>query len=221
APDNSAGPVVAIDAPRLQYLRLWDNRAASFILDNMGSLVKADIDTVFDEKYDSNDIQKRNMVRDFLIGISRVKDMIITSATLEAIYDQSRREPLPLFRNLSFLHVKFGGYSWEMLPIFLERCPNLKSLVVGSITDCEEKVGIYLLPLPRCFLASLVYVEIERPFKGESMEMELASYLLENSPILKKLILCLDCSEHKQESVTLKKLISIPRLSTSGQVVVL
>ncbi|ESQ43340.1 hypothetical protein EUTSA_v10015884mg [Eutrema salsugineum] len=219
--DYDDDPVVVIDAPRLQYLRLWDNRAARFILNNIGSLVKADIDTVFDDKYDSNDIQKRNMVCDFLFGISRVKYMIIASATLEVIYDHSRREPLPLFQNLSFLHVKFGGFSWEMLPIFLERCPNLKSLVVGSITDREEKVGIYFLPLPRCSLASLEYVEIERPFKGESLEMELVSYLLENSPILKKLILCLDGSEQKQDSVILKKLISIPKLSTSCQVVVL
>ncbi|ESQ43347.1 hypothetical protein EUTSA_v10015350mg [Eutrema salsugineum] len=219
--DHVEDLLLAIDAPRLQYLSLSDGRTASFVLNNMGSLVKAHIDTVFGGKYDSNDIQKRNMIRDFLLGISRVKDMIIASTTLEVIYDHSRREPLPLFRNLSFLRVEFGGYRWGMLPVFLERCSNLKSLVVGSITNREEKVGIYVLPLPRCSLASLEYVEIKRPLKGEAMEMELVSYLLENSTILKKLTLCLDGSKKKEESVILKQLLNIPRLSASCQVVVL
>ncbi|ESQ43346.1 hypothetical protein EUTSA_v10015301mg, partial [Eutrema salsugineum] len=217
--------VVVIDAPRLKYLRLCDDRTASFILNNMSSLVKVDIDAVFnlflEKKFDPNDIHKRHMIRNFLAEISGIKDMIIVSRTLEVIYEYSRCEPLPLFRNLSFLRVEFGGYRWGMLPIFLERCPNLKSLVVGSITY-EESVGIdYIVPESRCFLTSLEYVEIKRPLKGEAMEMELVSYLLENSPVLKKLTICLDGSKNKQECVILKKLLTIPRLSTSCQVVVL
>lgn len=94
------------------------------------------IDTVFsldyDKSFDPNDGQKRNVIRGFLVGISRVKDMTIASSTLEVIYDYSRCEPLPLFRNLTFLRVEFYGYRWEMLPVFLESCPNLKSLVVVS-----------------------------------------------------------------------------------------
>ncbi|ESQ43344.1 hypothetical protein EUTSA_v10015993mg [Eutrema salsugineum] len=207
--------VVAIDAPRLKYLRLCDHRTASFLLNNMGSLVKADIDSLFNlllkMKFDPNDIQKRNMIRDFLAEISGVKDLIIVSRTLEVIYEYSRCEPLPLFRNLSFLRVEFGGY----------RCSNLKSLVVGSITY-EESVGIdYIVPESRCFLASLEYVEIERRLEGEAMEMELVSYLLENSPVLKKLTLCLDRPKKKKECVILKELLTIPRLSVSCQVVVL
>ncbi|CAF2065613.1 unnamed protein product [Brassica oleracea var. botrytis] len=72
-----------------------------------------------------------------------------------------------------------------------------------------------------CFLSSLEYVKIERPLKGEAMEMRLVSYLLENSKILKKLTLVLDVSIKTEESAVLKKLLIIPRLSTSCQVVVL
>ncbi|ESQ27247.1 hypothetical protein EUTSA_v10018570mg [Eutrema salsugineum] len=204
--------VVAVDAPRLEFLKLSDHRIASFILNNVASLVEADIDTVFnlisENKFDPNDLQKRNMIRNFLVGISKVKDMIIASSTLEVIYDYSRCEPLPLFRNLSFLRVEFYGYRWKMLPIFLESCPNLKSLVVGS-TQYLEKEGINILSEPRCFLSSLEYVKIERPLKGEAMEMEL------------KLSLCLDDSRKKDESVILKELLTIPRLSSSCQVVFL
>ncbi|VVB14608.1 unnamed protein product [Arabis nemorensis] len=48
---------------------------------------------------------------------------------LHAIYNFSRCEGVPLFRNLSLLHVQFDDYRWETLPIFLESCPNLKSLL--------------------------------------------------------------------------------------------
>ncbi|KAG7660050.1 F-box domain [Arabidopsis suecica] len=216
--------VVAIDAPKLKYLRLSDHRIASFILNDLASLVEADIDTVFNlickKMFNPNDLNKRNMIRDFLVGISSIKTLIIASSTLEVIYDYSRCEPLPLFRNLSSLRVDFYGYKWEMLPIFLESCPNLKSLVVGS-ANYREKEGINILSVPRGFLSSLEYVKIERPLKGEAMEMKLVSYLLENSTILKKLTLCLDDSIKKEESVILKELNTIPRLSSACQVVIL
>ncbi|XP_020890453.1 F-box/FBD/LRR-repeat protein At1g78750 isoform X1 [Arabidopsis lyrata subsp. lyrata] len=216
--------VVAIDAPKLKYLRLSDHRIGSFILKNLASLVEADIDTVFNlickKMFDPNDLKKRNMIRDFLVGISNIKNLIIASSTLEVIYDYSRCEPLTLFHNLSSLRVEFYGYRWEMLPVFLESCPNLKSLFVGS-ANYREKEGINILSGPRRFLSSLKYVKIERPLKGEAKEMKLVSYLLENSTILKELTLCLDNSIKKEESVLLKELLTIPRLSTSCKVVVL
>ncbi|XP_018455101.2 F-box/LRR-repeat protein 13-like [Raphanus sativus] len=216
--------VVEIDAPRLEYLQVGDHRVASFVLKNVASLVEADIDTVFsfnyDKSFDPNDAEKRSVIRGFLVGISRVKDLTIASSTLEVIYDYSRCEPLPLFRNLTFLRVEFYGYRWEMLPVFLESCPNLKSLVVGSIRG-REKEGVNILFQPQRLLSSLEYVKIERPLKGEAREMKLVSYLLGNSRILKKLTLFLDVSIKAEESVVLlKELLTIPRLSTSCQVVV-
>ncbi|CAF2206726.1 hypothetical protein YC2023_093213 [Brassica napus] len=222
--DSDEEFVVEIDAPKLEYFRVGDHRVASFVLKNVASLVEADIDTVFsldyDKSFDPNDGQKRNVIRGFLVGISRVKDMTIASSTLEVIYDYSRCEQLPLFRNLTFLRVEFYGYRWEMLPVFLESCPNLKSLVVGSIRG-REKEGVHILFEPQCFLPSLEYVKIERPLKGEAMEIKLVSYLLENSTILKKLTLLLDVSREREESDILKELLSIPRLSSSCQVVAL
>ncbi|CAL9240041.1 unnamed protein product [Arabidopsis halleri] len=216
--------VVEIDAPKLEYLRLSDYRVASFILNKPGKLVEADIDIVFNlssgNKFNPADLPKRTMIRNFLVGISTVKDMTIASSTLEVIYDFSRCERLPLFRNLSVLCVEFYGYRWEMLPIFLESCPNLKTLVVKS-TKYQEKQGDIVFSGPRRLLSSLEYVKIERPLKGEAMEMILVSYLLENSTILKKLTLFLDDSVKKEESVILKELLAIPRLSTPCKVVVL
>jgi len=75
-----------IDAPRLQYLKLNDNRTASFIVKNHGSLLEADIDIWIERKFDPNDLPKRHMIRNFLVGISCVKDMIISSSTLEVTF---------------------------------------------------------------------------------------------------------------------------------------
>ncbi|CAL9241161.1 unnamed protein product [Arabidopsis halleri] len=214
---------VVIDAPRLKYLKLEDYRTASVIIKNPGSLVEVDIDIVFSlyygRNFDPGDLPKRNMIRNFLRSINLVKDMIISSTTLEVIYDYSRSEPLPLFRNLSSLRVNSTHDSFEMLPIFLESCPNLKSLVLG-FRHYLDKGRINTFPGPRCFLSSLEYVKIERPLKGEEMEMKLVRYLLENSTILKKLTRSVEKYRKKEESVIFKELLSIPRLSSACQVVV-
>ncbi|KAG7660049.1 F-box-like domain superfamily [Arabidopsis suecica] len=81
---------IVIDAPRLEYLKLSDHQTASFIIKNPGSLVAVDIDINLSSGFDS-----RNMIRDFLVGISSVKNMTISSITLKIIYDYLRCEPLP------------------------------------------------------------------------------------------------------------------------------
>ena len=72
----------------LKCLRISDGGTASFIIKNQPSLVEADIVTVFSWTTErllqvANEIQKRDMVRDFLVGISKVKDLTITSSTLK------------------------------------------------------------------------------------------------------------------------------------------
>ncbi|XP_020885070.1 FBD-associated F-box protein At1g66320-like [Arabidopsis lyrata subsp. lyrata] len=212
--------VVEIDAPKLENLKLSHQVTASFIIKNSSSLVKADINIEFNfglgKKFDPKDLPKRKMIRNFLARISSVKNLIIAPCTLEVIYDYSRCEPLPLFRNLSFLSVDFYDDIWEILPFFLESCPNLNSLVVESTSYPKERTSI--LSRPRRLLSSLEYVKIESSL--DMMELKLVSYFLENSPVLKKVTLCLnDCS--RKESVILRELLTIPRRSSSCQVVVL
>ncbi|XP_010415172.1 PREDICTED: FBD-associated F-box protein At1g66310-like [Camelina sativa] len=214
--------VVAIDAPMLEDLQLSDHLTESFMIDNMSSLKEADIDVQFNfcfgKKFDPMDIPKRKIIRNFLVAISNVKNMIISPSTLEVIYEYSKCELLPLFCNLSSLSVYFYNHSWEMLPVFLERCPNVKSLVVESATF--PKGNTRILTRPWRLLSSLEYAEIESPLEGEAMEMELLSYLLENSPVLRRLTLYVD-RESSNESVILRELLMIPRLSSSCQVYVL
>ncbi|XP_020891517.1 putative F-box/FBD/LRR-repeat protein At1g66300 [Arabidopsis lyrata subsp. lyrata] len=222
---NTMGPendelVVEIDAPKLEYLKLSHRLTASFIIKNLSSLVEAYIDIEFNfcfrKKFDPKNLPKREMIRNFLVGISGVQKMTIAACTLEVIYDYSRCEPLPLFRNLSSLSIDFYIHKWEILPLFLESCPNLKSLAVGSNTSRRE--GTSIISAPRCLLSSLEYVNIETPLRGEALEMKLVSYLLENSPILKKLTLSLDDYSRKKVEC---ELLTIPRRSSSCQFIVL
>ncbi|EOA36002.1 hypothetical protein CARUB_v100219591mg, partial [Capsella rubella] len=133
------------------------------------------------------------------------------------IYELSKCELLPVFRKLASLTVDFYENSWETLPIFLHRCPNLNSLIVESTTFPEEGASIFTGP-PR-LLSSLEYVKIESPLEGNAMEMKFVSYLLENSPILKKLTLRLDYRSRKNSAI-FRELLKIPRRSSSCQVVV-
>ncbi|CAA0319030.1 unnamed protein product [Arabidopsis thaliana] len=222
---NTMGPeyeelIVEIDTPKLQDLTLSHRMTASFIIKNRSSLVGAHINIEFNfcfgKKFDPKNLPKREMIRNFLVGISGVKNMAIAACTLEVIYDYSRCEPLPLFRNLCLLSVEFYEDRWEMLPFFLESCPNLKSLVVGSNRYRKERTSI--ISGHRCLLSSLEYVEIETPLTGEAIEMKLVSYLLENSPILKKLTIHLHDNSRKKAEC---EILTIPRRSSSCQVILL
>ncbi|EOA34235.1 hypothetical protein CARUB_v10021747mg [Capsella rubella] len=212
--------VVSVDAPRLEDLQLSDHLTESFVVSNMSSLVRADIQInfSFEKAFDPTDLRKRNMIRKFLAGISCVKNLILAQCTLEVIYKLSKCEPLPVFRNLASLTVDFYENSWETLPVFLHRCPNLNSLIVESTTFPEE--GASILTGPPRLLSSLEYVKIESPLEGDAMEMKFVRYLLENSPILKKLTLRLDNGSRKNSAIV-RELLKIPRLSSSCQVIVL
>ncbi|KAF2592150.1 hypothetical protein F2Q70_00045678 [Brassica cretica] len=129
-----------------------------------------------------------------------------------------------------------NSYKWEMLPVFLEVCPNLKTLVVGT-SENYLMVGITVIARPWNLLSSLEHVDIERPLKGEALEMALVGYLLENSPNLKKLslslheclkkgksvhklTLSLDDAPKKEESDIFIELLNFPRRSSSCQIIV-
>ncbi|CAH2070060.1 unnamed protein product, partial [Thlaspi arvense] len=135
------------------------------------------------------------------------------------IYNYSKCERVPLLRNITSLSARFIDYRWELLPVFLESCPNLKSVSLGFCKSRGEQPESISLG-PHCFLQRLEYVEIVKPIVDDEAEMGLVSYFLENSTILKKLTLFLHPSRKNQESLFLRNLLTIPRLSSSCQVVV-
>ncbi|CAA7062014.1 unnamed protein product [Microthlaspi erraticum] len=226
-----AGDIDAvIDAPKLEYLELFQDQTSLSIINNLGALVKVDMDTRFNLPYEyrdmlhPNDVPRRKIIRDFLMGISSVRDMVISSDTLEIIYDFSRCEqiPIPLFRNLSSLHANFFHNNWEVLPVFLQSCPNLKTLSLSfSEEDPWEQANDILLG-PCRLLPTLEYVQIDKEMKGDVVAfVKLVSYFLEKSTILKKFTFSLRDFSEEEEHAILKRLLALPRLSSSCKVVVL
>ncbi|CAA7038381.1 unnamed protein product [Microthlaspi erraticum] len=221
--------VVSVDAPRLEYLKIRDHYAQRFIIHSPGSLVEADIAIAFNKlcknTFDPDNVPMRNMIRSFLIAISGVKVMKIHTSSLKAIYENSRRQRLHLFPNLTSLCADLDGYRWEMLPIFLESCPNLKHLSLKFYICTSQEISIVPPGTRWCLLPSLEFVEIEEGASlteiYEAREMKLVSYFLEKSTILKKLTLSLHPSRKEKASVILNKFLSIPTRSPSCQVVVL
>ncbi|KAG2259846.1 hypothetical protein Bca52824_079140 [Brassica carinata] len=96
---------------------------------------------------------------------------------------------IPKFNNLSRLEAVFPSDTLQFLPVFLECCPNLKHLVLKVVHSEEMEEGLDLTNVPRCVSSTLECVEIQDKFEWEEGKMKVASYFLENSAVLKKLIL--------------------------------
>ncbi|CAL9231197.1 unnamed protein product [Arabidopsis halleri] len=211
---------VLIDAPRLEYLKFQDDISESKIITNSASLAKVNIVYVFNENdcADVVDLPRRDMVRNFLTSISGVRDMKISVYFVEFLYYNMDFDPLPQFRNLSRLEAKFSLDFLEILPTLLQSCPNLNSLVL-EFDPSEEDVQIKFSSVPRCLVSSLESVEIKY-FHGRPAKMEVARYFLENSGVLKKLVLHLSCSTHEDGFYILRDLLALPRGSSTCRIVV-
>jgi hypothetical protein len=118
---------VLIDAPRLKYLKIGDDISRSKIVSNMDSLAKIEIVGLF---YIERAFHNK-VARNFFIGISRVRDMIISDRAMWFMsFYFLREESTPQFCNLSSLEVKISWSRGINLSMFLDNSPNLKSMVL-------------------------------------------------------------------------------------------
>ncbi|XP_020866105.1 putative F-box/FBD/LRR-repeat protein At5g44950 [Arabidopsis lyrata subsp. lyrata] len=180
-----------------------------------------ELDTEFNVKFDSSpiepvDLSKRDIIRDFLTGISIVRHMIISHRILEVLYHYSKLGPIPTFHNLSHLQASFSSPSLQLLPAFLESCPNLKNLILDSVPE-----QIDLTSVPRCLTSTLEYVKINKLIMREETGIKLVNYFLENLAVLKKLALSfVDCPMPNKASDIIMELVTSTKLSHGCQVIV-
>ncbi|KAL1224002.1 putative FBD-associated F-box protein [Cardamine amara subsp. amara] len=168
------------------------------------------------------EFRKRNIFYDFLTGISSVRHMIICQWIPKVLYCYSKLEPIPQFHNLYYLQVKYFSTLLQLLPAFLESCPNLKILSLVDIPYSEDPRQVDFTNVPQCLMSTLEYVEIKKWItKDETGIIKLVNYFLENSAVLKKLTLSFKnpCIT-KQEAESCKKLLTSTKLSPTCQVII-
>ncbi|CAH8357552.1 unnamed protein product [Eruca vesicaria subsp. sativa] len=97
-------------------------------------------------------------------------------------------------------------------------------LIQDFYTNDEKAPEMRAAPVPRCLLSSLEYVEIKN-FNGRPARMEVAKYFVENSLVLKRLVLDIGystwakgCHITEEEFYMLRDLLALPRGSRTCQI---
>ncbi|WZZ83454.1 hypothetical protein YC2023_104026 [Brassica napus] len=176
-----------IDAPGLENMSLGDDQICSIVVKNLTSLLVVKLDVKFRVLVNTWNVSKINVIRDFLNGISCARHMIISAKTVQALARYLGM--IPKFNNLSRLQAVFRSKLVQFLPAFLECCPNLKHLILKVLHPEEMEEELELTDVPQCVSTTLECVEIQDKFEWEEGKMKVASYFLENSAVLEKLIL--------------------------------
>ncbi|XP_019084268.1 PREDICTED: FBD-associated F-box protein At5g27750-like [Camelina sativa] len=218
--------LLEIDAPGLEYMTLKQDHFGRVVVKNLTALVMVDLDIKFVVTYGmsfyTEDLSKRNEIRDFLTGISRARHMIISEKTVTALDRYSKVGTIPIFNNISRLQAVFPSSLLSVLPAFLESFPNLKNLSLTIYFAKEETVKLKLVDVPQCLVSTLECVEIKRLFEWEEEEMKIVSYFLENSAVLKKLIVSfvLDYPRYASNSEVYEELNKLTKHSRRCRIIV-
>ncbi|XP_004305634.1 PREDICTED: putative F-box/FBD/LRR-repeat protein At5g44950-like [Fragaria vesca subsp. vesca] len=177
--------VLNITAPKLKYLRLEGNSLMHQNLGEWRCLEKTNLCL----RPEGDDI---NILPEIISSIQSVKVLILGHDTLKALFQKgSRPAALDNVRHLC-MHV---GYMLDdvtpaMLSI-LKGIPNLSTLYIKSYPlffhDASESSGIYWKLLNLAALDQLEEVSIELP--NGSNGIDLASYMLEHTKSLKKMVI--------------------------------
>ncbi|CAH2065675.1 unnamed protein product [Thlaspi arvense] len=221
---------VEVDAPRLRYINIRGDQSYRFVAKNLSSLFMVDIDTNFYVVPGTSLLIKKGIILNFLSGISNVRHMIISQPTLQALSPYLEQGPIFKFRNLSRLEASFCTVLLQVLPNFLYSFPNLKHLTLYLVyLEDLQPHDLELIIVPWCLLFNLEFFEIKEVItvkkvgtkRGRNGQrnvlkhkkmiwIETVRYILENSLVLKKLILCFSPITNKaldisNELLTFKK----------------
>nr|VDC99579.1 unnamed protein product [Brassica rapa] len=164
--DDENPESVSLDTPSLVYLELTDTVAAKYPKMNLDSLVEASVGIRMtpDQVFRGRDLVNRHYgyklrkdvsATDFLMGISHVKILYLSSQALEVLTFCCKA--IPVFNNLIHLTIETDqDVDWESLPNLLKNCPNLETLVFeglhyGDTNQCFDD-GYRFKDTNECFV---------------------------------------------------------------------
>ncbi|XP_019100977.1 PREDICTED: F-box/LRR-repeat protein At3g59210-like [Camelina sativa] len=153
---------VSFDTPNLVYLEFTDVVAVKYPKVNLDSLVEARHGLrltpyqIIKARYSVDGVEEEMVgnATDFLMGISNVKILYLSSNTLEVLNFCCKT--IPVFNNLTYLTIETDrDVGWESLPNLLENCPNLETIVFKGLhyrdtNQCSDE-GYRFKDANKCF----------------------------------------------------------------------
>uniref|UniRef100_A0A2N9HN57 Uncharacterized protein n=1 Tax=Fagus sylvatica TaxID=28930 RepID=A0A2N9HN57_FAGSY len=153
---------LVINTPALEYLSFIGILNEELLLENLPNLVKA----VLDVDPDYEDDEYGNMEWNFISALNGVKSLYLYGDTTLCLCRSSEFD-LPMFHNLTFLNFCVHSCMWHVLPLFLERVPNLEVLILDK-------------DVPKCVSSHLTAFHFKgfRGFEGFKDELEIVEQIL-------------------------------------------
>ncbi|XP_059623841.1 putative F-box/FBD/LRR-repeat protein At5g22670 [Cornus florida] len=213
---------IVINSPGLECLTLHEDYLPCYVLENLTSLVKADVDVGHCCIKTKSTEQHADRVLVLLRKICNIKYLSLGARTMGAI-DHAVDNKLLLFTNMIRLElVVHNCYGWKRLLHLLNSMPNLVHLVLYKFKNCEDNVSegfnfVEQEVVPCCLLMYLQEIGFHS-FRGLSDELKLIEYFLKNAKVLHRMKISTDELEEKQESEFREKVLMFPRSSILCQI---
>ncbi|XP_059623844.1 F-box/LRR-repeat protein At4g14103-like isoform X2 [Cornus florida] len=204
---------IVINSPGLECLTLHEDYLPCYVLENLTSLVKADVDVGHCCIKTKSTEQHADRVLVLLRKLCSVKYLSLGARTMGAL-DYAVDNKLLLFTNLIRLElVVHNCYGWKRLLHLLNSMPNL---------NCEDNASedfnfVEQEVVPCCLLMHLQEIGFNF-FQGLSDELKLTEYFLRNAKVLHTMKIYTFDLEEKQEREFHEKVLMFPRGSITCQV---
>ncbi|CAL9226424.1 unnamed protein product [Arabidopsis halleri] len=189
---------ITFDTPSLAYLEYSDIVPRHFPFVNLESLVEAKL-----HLYVYPDSNPTNLIK----GLRNVEVLELSSGdTSQVFYDF--REAIPVLSKLFRLSITTDSrhYHWKLLPILLEKSPNLETLVIKGPLYADRYVREYGLSCPVKVLKITEY-------GGIFEELEQMKHFLEKLPCLELVKVRASAINEEEKSRITKDLLLVPRSS--------
>ncbi|KAL5808930.1 hypothetical protein ACOSQ3_029621 [Xanthoceras sorbifolium] len=217
-----------VTASKLEYLHIQDSMLSSFVVNERPFLNEVSLDVGVDssciEEYSQLDEfevsqEEANRVMELLRGVSYTKILSLTSGTINTLnfgFDDN----MPAFPNL--IHLEFcieDCFGWKLLPHFLNSSSNLEVLILKmdykQEYSSEEFVHYESESVPSCLRSHVKMIEM-RNMMGEEDDLEVVSYMLKNSEVLKEF--CVDIANAESEEDLRRQILMYPRSSVACEI---
>ncbi|GMY31877.1 FBD-associated F-box protein At3g52670-like isoform X1 [Fagus crenata] len=210
---------LVINTPALEYLYFRGILSEDLLLENLSNLVKAVLDV--DPDYESNGVHEEygNMEWNFISALNSVKSLYLYGDTTLCLCRSSEFD-LPMFHNLTFLNFCVHSCMWHVLPLFLQRVPNLE-VMTNCPYDHEEcsitLEWIYYEDVPKCVSLHLTAFHF-KGFKGFIDELKVVEQILKWARVLKKMTISSYPLDSEKKVCVLKELLMFPRQSATCKI---